>query len=292
MDFPSVRPLDGRQDRQEKLNQALDLLSTRQIDERDDCCKAALFFLALYEDGAFRHMYSQVYSAMSAEGDLDRELESCTCLSDNLGQIVFPRCADDCTVCPALVLREERQFLKLYDHVELEARRVSNERNMTLGLLSAMKQGKKALEKASGESNQARSRLRKASRKIDTLQKETVAILGIFAAIVLAFNGAIGLSVSAVEAAGSQGGMQNLFLMVILGGFILVNGIAILLAFVWQIVRGVQWDDEAGGTRGKHGSRRPGPKVLLGLAVVLVDIVLVVAALYVAAGRVPPLPLP
>lgn len=292
MNFPAVLPRDGRRERQEKLNQALDLLSTRQIDERDDCCKAALFFLALYEDGAFRHMYSQVYSAMSAEGDLDRELESCACLSDNLGQIVFPRCAEDCTVCPALVLRDERQFLKLYDHVELEVRRVSNERNVTMGLLDAMRRGETALVEASAESNRARSRLRKASKKIDTLQKETVAILGIFAAIVLAFNGAIGLSVSAVEAAGSQAGMQNLFLMVILGGFILVNGIAILLAFVWQIVRGAQWNDEPAGASAEGFSWRPGSKTLLGLAIVLVDAVLIVAALYVAAGRIPPFPLP
>ena len=51
------------------------------------------------------------------------------------------------------------------------------------------------------------------------MQKETIAILGIFAAIVLAFNGAVGFSASSIEAVAMQPSMRNITFIVLLVGF-------------------------------------------------------------------------
>lgn len=305
MEFPTIAHADGHSERQAKLNQSLNILASQQIAEEADCCNAARFFLELYSDSTFRHMYSQVFGAMGSEDDLEKELENCTCLSDNLNQIAAPRCPSERADCPAQLLKSNKQFLKLYDHVDLEVRRISSERKVALELICGLQAGIEALgnakcglEDAVKKSNHAEGKLRKARKKINALQKETIAILGIFAAIVLAFNGAIGLSVSAVEAAGAQSGLQNLFLMVILGGFILVNGIAILLLFVWLIVRDKELANNSSIDTSENDKHpRPSmqpmlPQLFLALAIVFIDVVFIVAALYIAAGRVPPIPLP
>ena len=69
------------------------------------------------------------------------------------------------------------------------------------------------------------------------MQRDYIAILGVFAAVVLAFNSGIGFSSSAITAAGLQPSFANLSFVVLLVGFVLANSMAILLGFVWKLVR-------------------------------------------------------
>lgn len=69
------------------------------------------------------------------------------------------------------------------------------------------------------------------------MQRDYIAILGVFAAIVLVFNSAIGFSSSTVEVAGAKYSFSSLLLVVLLVGFVLTNVVALLLSFVWRMTR-------------------------------------------------------
>lgn len=60
-------------------------------------------------------------------------------------------------------------------------------------------------------------------------------VLGVFVAIVLAFNGGVGFSTSALGALGIDSGIRALVFQSALVGFVLVNTICILLVFVWKM---------------------------------------------------------
>ena len=109
-------------------------------------------------------------------------------------------------------------------------------------LLSQEEEFEKKLNEQVEEANSTLgNRIEKAEEKTRNLQtkmqRDYIAILGVFAAVVLAFNSGIGFSSSAITAAGLQPSFANLSFVVLLVGFVLANSMAILLGFVWKLVR-------------------------------------------------------
>lgn len=75
-----------------------------------------------------------------------------------------------------------------------------------------------------------------ANRKVESSQKEYIAILGIFAAIILAFTGGITFSTSVLENL-HKSSIYRVTLVVLLIGFTLVNILYLLFMFIDKMVR-------------------------------------------------------
>lgn len=89
---------------------------------------------------------------------------------------------------------------------------------------------------AISKTNEERAELeREFAERLDKTKMEYVAVLGVFAAIVLAFNGGVGFSTSTLGALGIDSGIRALVFQSALVGFVLVNTICILLVFVWKM---------------------------------------------------------
>lgn len=71
--------------------------------------------------------------------------------------------------------------------------------------------------------------------RLDKTRMEYIAILGVFAAVVLAFNGGVGFATSAMAAVGIDSGMRALVFLTALVGFVLINTVCILLVFIWKM---------------------------------------------------------
>lgn len=86
------------------------------------------------------------------------------------------------------------------------------------------------------EADQKRAELeREFDERLDKTRMEYIAILGVFAAVVLAFNGGVGFSTSAMGALGIDGGIRAIVLLAALVGFVLINTVCILLVFIWKM---------------------------------------------------------
>ena len=167
-------------------------------------------------------------------------------LSSNLKQI-----SDELTKSELEDSRVTKCLSKLCDHVTLEMQRmtvfeslyseIEKTRNEfsetaekgTAFIEATIENQKSELEKL-GEDNE------KSIRKV---QRDYIAILGIFAAVVLVFNSSIGFSSSVVEVAGAKYSFSNLLLIVLIIGFIIANTVAVLFGFVWKMIR--EDDDHA-----------------------------------------------
>lgn len=196
----------------------------------DDAIKqTATKLKGLYADG-FRHSYSEFFPLI-VEISRDDNSYSVDYLSNNLEALQTLMEQDSIT--------ETKQFeslyeplLKLSDHINLEIGRISHysvneQRVADLETKNAALQNE--IKRATGE-------LLDAKEKISTVQTELIAVLSIFAAIVLAFSGSISYFSSALS------GMQdtNFFKMVaivLLCGFCVFNLIFAMMYVVGKITR-------------------------------------------------------
>lgn len=123
-------------------------------------------------------------------------------------------------------------LLKLSDHINLEMQRMI-ERAANEEKFNRLYD---ELVEIHGKSIKLEQKHRKAVKKIKNLQLETVSILAIFAAIVVAFSGGVNILGNALAGIG-QVEMQDLAFIVILCGIILFNTVAFLMHVVFWIIR-------------------------------------------------------
>lgn len=285
--------------RQNLLVSVLSMLCEREIADPTDYRDYAKFFSDLYSDEDFRHRYSGIYQAIvdgPGSGSVPPIVERCTCLSENLHQIwtVWVLDIGCSSEMPSALPHEEKQFSKLLDHVDLEARRLAIETSILVRQQAAAEEiriNSKSVSENAAEAErsaaEAKSTAEDALERSKSLQKETIAILGIFAAIVLAFNGAVGFSASSIEAVAMQPSMRNITLIVLLVGFILFNALAILMTFVWMIVRVKPPADHEQSESWKFWKRKMRVSTKLVIAVVVLDVIMIVAAASVVFRFVP-----
>lgn len=186
------------------------------------------YFDGLYRNKDFRYRYSDV------TGMLTERLKSSP--NEEFDQLVPVALVALSTMIVELRdhagrSRRESAFKalsKLGDHVALEVQRMQyltsqNERNET-------RAGELSEDVAKVE-----RRLKKASSSAKSMQKEYIAILGIFSAAVLVANGGFSLAASAAQASvGLQ--FSQLLSLVALIGLVLFNVLAALFTFIGKIV--------------------------------------------------------
>lgn len=85
-------------------------------------------------------------------------------------------------------------------------------------------------------------RIYEKENQIDRMQREYIAILGIFAAVVIAMNGSIVFTSSSINAIAGQNILYLAFIISIVGAF-LFNALFALFTFVYRMVRqnGTTW---------------------------------------------------
>lgn len=176
----------------------------------------------------YRHLYSDIFTVITRLQD-DSEIGSTETLIQNLSQLIknYRSCNTDSN---ENVINIEPCLRKLYDHVSLEMARYNfydkqynndTERADVRALKSKIEDTEK--------------RYKKMNRKLDSVQQEYVAILGVFAAIILAFVGGITFSSSVLQNI-DKVSIYRLLITVDLLGFVLINVINLLFEFICHIL--------------------------------------------------------
>lgn len=198
------------------------------------------FFMDLYQgDPKYRHSYADICDIIFGFAESEDELDDGVPYQVN-------NLANNVNLVYAGMDRSSRQaesVQKLCDHIELERTRLRHfvgQRN-TIREYDRKRRELEADARRDRERNAERAREdrenleRDFAKRVDAMRMEFIAILGVFAAIVLAFNGAVGFSTSSVQALGTASGVRSLVLIVALVGFVLVNAISVLMVFLWKM---------------------------------------------------------
>lgn len=95
---------------------------------------------------------------------------------------------------------------------------------------------KEQVENLETEIKKAKTKLKDVRKKLNKSQRESIAILGIFAGLVLAFNSGIQFSISGIQSV-DHISPWIVACIVSLVGFVLFNAFVVMFTFIWKIVR-------------------------------------------------------
>lgn len=219
--------------RQAELEDYLKEMATQTMD--DEALRAmAMKLKVLYTDG-FRHNYSKFYPLIMDIFN-DNNTYNADILSENLEQIraivekdYFDN--EDKSQCKFVGLY--KPLTKLADHISLEIGRHSYSmvRESRLGDLE------KRNENLQSQLQEASDKLTIVNNSLENSQKEYVAILGIFAAAVLAFTGGIAFSTSVLENIAAAS-IYRIIAVSLVIGVVLINVLLVLFYHIERIVHG------------------------------------------------------
>lgn len=234
----------------EKVNllySILDDLSDGSKSFDDGYCEEVLKRLRLLYDGGYRHLYSQIYARLvkiDSDCNSDKDI---TFIAQNI-QIIYEYCEKKCEDSEV----NDRNFLlkvkKLYDHINLDCARIeyikviqdkNNAKILDLAKSIASSRNdlniltNKLEEKIEDSANKFTEIT---DSKIDKLQKDYVAILGIFASVVITFVAGISLSNSTLSALKEAGdNFYTLVFLAILIAMFIFNSLRALFDFLLKI---------------------------------------------------------
>lgn len=141
--------------------------------------------------------------------------------------------------CNGNLIDISRSIQKLYDHVSLDIARSSYIEATMRGVNGEEPLDDIHLEirKANQEIEQTKQEQRKISDKIERQTKDYIAILGIFAAVVLAFTGGIAFSTSVLENMSGKGvSIYRILATALVIGLVLVNILFGLFYYIDRLV--------------------------------------------------------
>lgn len=141
-----------------------------------------------------------------------------------------------------------KRVTKLYDHVSMEIERlgymVRQNKCNSDAILEASRIVDDAVAKKEKQLKDLSNEIERTKRDV---QRDNIAVLGIFAAVVLVVNSAVGFSASSLEAIGAGRGVVPVLLMAAIVGFVMINTVCVLLSYIWNmtIEDGPQRDDRS-----------------------------------------------
>lgn len=211
---------------QTKLNNLILELSKHPLNA-DEVKSNALSLKDIYVED-FRHLYSDFFPIVTTvikDNDYDSEY-----LLSNLRLIMEYTESD--------YEKNESQFKdyqlkgirKLHDHINLEVARL----NFAISTPD-LKEAKEQLEQSREELTEARKSIVEAKVKLDSSHGQVVSVLSIFAAIVLAFAGGIGILGSSINAV-VEAPIFKLLMVIFSVGLVLIDAITALMFAVSKIV--------------------------------------------------------
>ena len=242
----------NEQEKRDSLNEILIELSKSQDILKESKDRVAFFIRleSIYynnNEEKFRHYYSDIFSTLTLI-DGDSSIGSLDILAQNIQTIkegYIPKNNDE----DGKIIDISKEIVKLYDHTNLDIARINYTKTMTNETMSELIKNKvlvKDLEKSVQESekslkqlsNQTIEDVKQLSQKVqdsqEDMQKEYITILGIFAAIVLAFTGGIVFSSSVLENI-DKASIYRLALITFIVGLVFFNLIWLLIDFIRDI---------------------------------------------------------
>ena len=207
----------NEQEKREALNEILIELSKSQ-DTLKEAKDRYFFFKQLediyynYNNTYFRHYYADIFSTLTLI-DGDSSIGSLDVLAQNIQTIkngYIPKNLDK----EGNIIDISKEIVKLYDHTNLDIARINYTKTMTNDTLSELAKNKLLIENLKQNVQESENALKELTNKTiqdlkqlsshvekrqENMQKEYITILGIFAAIVLAFTGGIVFSSSVLE---------------------------------------------------------------------------------------------
>lgn len=155
-----------------------------------------------------------------------------------------------------LILQRDRRLEKLYDHVNLEARRSGANSGRMKMLVDEVGRANKSLVQSNEELAKTEDALKsaknalksakkaaiKAENKAKRMQTELIGILGIFSAITLAFNAGVSFTTSSIGATTSNTSIFQIAFIVSVVGFFLFNTLYAAFSFIYRLVQGPSGD--------------------------------------------------
>lgn len=235
---PSVAMDAAPEEKRKALREALVALAgadgERALGDRD-IEGFARFFKSLYgtdEKSQFRHMYSEIcevmYGFLNDSGELDEEPPpKALLLANNI--VIIEKALEGSPDGD----QARKSVGKLSDHVNLELTRMKYMAKQNRAASEAVRK----LEETSSDYRKAIDEFEpKMKGELRGLQRDNITILGLFSAIVLAFNAGIALTTSAVKPVATSEALVIAFITSTVG-LVLFNTMFALMTFVHKIVR-------------------------------------------------------
>ena len=240
------------QERRDKLINLLFELSQSQDIFREKEKRSGIFleleqiYYIQGSDEYFRHFYSDILSTLTQidsddnQGSLDVLAVNMQAIKDGYQAVNYDG---------SKLIDISKSIIKLYDHTNLEVARINYTKQLNNVTKSDLASTKELLQKQKEEFDNAKSETEmirntlgeetdKANKRIEDSQKqmqnEYVTILGIFAAIVLAFTGGMTFSSSVLNNI-SKASVYRLSLISFIIGMIFFDLIWVLIDFIRDI---------------------------------------------------------
>ena len=232
------------QQRQEFRNLLLDLATSQTLLE--DKYERYNFYQRLESlyystdaDKEFRHYYSDIFSVL-VQIKQDDKLGSIDILGQNLGEIrkgYQPKNQD----ANGNLINISDQIRKLYDHVSLDIARMrySDAGDRRLSQQDNILKIEQSVNEVQNNVESAKDDLKKEVQvvkdSVHNVQKEYIAILGIFASVVLTFAGAFSFSTSIFSNL-HQSSIYRIILATLIIGLVLTNILYVLFYYIDRLV--------------------------------------------------------
>lgn len=251
----------NEQEKRDSLNEILIELSKSQ-DIMKDLDDRAAYFRRLEsifyntDDKNFRHYYSDIFSTLTLI-DGDSGIGSLDILAQNIQTIKeeYTPQNDDGN---GEIIDIRKEIVKLYDHTNLDIARINYTKTMTNETMSELAKNKLLVTELENKVRVSEDSLNMLSsdtiekvaqlsgqiqEKQADMQKEYITILGIFAAIVLAFTGGMTFSGSVLENI-DKPSVYRIVIAALIIGFVFFNLLWMLVDFIRDINkrdRGKKW---------------------------------------------------
>ena len=269
---------DEVSDRAGRINNILSELSVKRLNDMELKEKAESLE-NIYSSG-YRHGYEGILDVIrnieithsandnpSASED-DQEINSLVLLTanlDNLKEYIREGPYSDTTF---------NGIVKLSDHVKLEIHRLRDLQEQN----NQKSQMTRTIQELLAKSEDLAAKVEIAQKNSEKIQIHMVAILGIFAAIVMAFSGGMNILSGSISISGDSD-ISNVVFAVLLCGIILFNIIAFLIGSITSIIRPIAYDEDE-----KH--LRDGilnPKLLVGFNGLMIALLALDAAVMIVS---------
>lgn len=183
----------------------------------------------------FRHFYSDIFAVLT-QLKADSKYGDINILGQNIAEIQKRYKAKNKDENGEIINIQDN-IDKLYDHISLDIARIGYSDKSDHELLKddTLKNISSEINSLNAKIQEAENKNKKITKKINNSQKEYIAILGIFAAIVLAFTTGTTFTASVLQNI-TQTNIYKIILVVLIIGLILINAVYGLLYYIDRLV--------------------------------------------------------
>lgn len=206
-----------------ELRKVLDEISNKFF---DGDFEGATKILEVFYERHNRHLYSAISQYIFEYKD---DQEKIAYLAYGISEIIDSLNGNSCKS------ELKKQLLKLYDHIQLEYIRLTS---ITQKLEAQIRESKNASVELENKINILSEKAKEIEKKLGGMEKEYIAILGIFAAIVIAFVGEMTFSTSVLENMYQIEHVENIIAIITMIGAVFANILFLLFNFVSYLVKG------------------------------------------------------